>query len=81
MARSKVLARELETFEQQRKHLLEHHLGKWALVYRSDVIGIFDSDLEAIYEGHERFGNVPLLVKQVVEVETPVYMLYHRIGG
>jgi hypothetical protein len=32
--------------------------------------------MDAIADGYRRFGNVPFLVKQVVEVETPINFMF-----
>jgi hypothetical protein len=81
MVRSKLLAKELETYKQHRNDLLEHHAGKFVLIHDSEVVSVFESEREAINEGYERFGNVPMLVKQIVEVEVPLRMISHPIGG
>lgn len=71
MAMTQLLASELDTYKRHRDELLGKHEGKYVLVYRDQVIGVFDSKRDAIVQGYERFGNVPFLVKQIVKVETP----------
>jgi hypothetical protein len=68
---SDLLTAELETYERHRQELLGKAEGKYALVYRDQVAGVFDTEKDAIDQGYERFGNVPFLVKQIVKVETP----------
>ena len=68
---AELLAAELETFESHRNELLGKSEGKFALVYKNQIVGVFDSEKDAIAQGYQRFGNVPFLVKQVVKVEAP----------
>jgi hypothetical protein len=62
---------EQKTYEQHRDQLLGTAEGKFVLIYRDQVVGIYASKMDAIAEGYNRFGNVPFLVRQVVKVETP----------
>ncbi|MBI3981711.1 MAG: hypothetical protein HY337_02285 [Gemmatimonadetes bacterium] len=66
-----VLEQELRTYEAHREKLVGTATGKFVLIRGSEVVGLFDAQLDAIRQGYERFGNVPFLVKQVLEVETP----------
>ena len=61
-----VLEKEQELFNQLKGDLLEHHKGKFVLIYGSSLIGIWDSQKNAYLNGIEQFGNVPFLIKQVV---------------
>lgn len=70
-----VLDTELETYEQNRERLLGEHEGKYVLIHGDEVVGAYESKIDAIYLGYKKFGNVPFLVKQVVEVETPEYLV------
>ena len=65
------LEQEREYFERVRGDLLDHHQGKYALVYNSELIGVWDSRESAYDNGIERFGNVSFLIKRIVE-EDPV---------
>ncbi len=40
-------------------------------VHGDEVAGFYETEGDAISEGYRRYGNVPFLVKQVVEVEIP----------
>jgi hypothetical protein len=66
------LLSELETFERHKAELLGSDEGKYVLIKGSEVIGVFESSMDAVGQGYERFGNVPFLVKQIVEVELPL---------
>ncbi|MBI4548439.1 MAG: hypothetical protein HY707_10685 [Ignavibacteriae bacterium] len=65
------LDNEIRTYELHRSELLGNSKGKFALVKDDKIVGIFEDKLDAIRQGYERFGNVPFLVKQILEVETP----------
>ena len=66
-----ILESELKAFEQHKSELIGSSKGKFALVKGNTVVGVFDAEMDAIRQGYERFGNVPFLVKQIVEVEEP----------
>ena len=70
-----VLAEELETFERNRAMLLGKGREKYALIKGQDILGIFESKMDAIHQGYERLGNVPFLVKQIREVDIPVRIM------
>jgi len=66
-----LLKKELEVYEAQKAELVGKAKGKFVLIKDNEIIGIFDAKIDAIRHGYEHFGNVPFLVKQIVEVETP----------
>jgi len=68
----KLLEKELKTFEGHRSELLGKHRGKFALVKEDKIEGVFDDEADALSQGYERFGNVPFLVKQIVEIDLPM---------
>jgi hypothetical protein len=74
-----VLATELQTYEQHRDELLSTAEGKFALIHGSEVVGAYESQMDAITEGYKRFGNVPFLVKQVLKVEIPLNFSSHNL--
>ena len=75
-----VLEHELRTYEANREQLLGTSNGKYVLIKGDQIVGIFDSNLDAIRQGYEKFGNVPFLVKQVLEVETPQNFTSNLLG-
>ena len=66
-----MLDQELETYERHRERLLQDSEGKYVLIYRDDMLTVFESKNDAIAEGYRRLGNVPFLVKEIVQVEIP----------
>lgn len=73
---AQVLAKERETFERHREELLAEHEGKYVLIRGDQVYGIFDTEMDAVRAGFQRFGRVPMFVKEIERVETPI-----TIGG
>lgn len=63
------LQQELDFFNVHRERWLQDHKGKFALIKGTELIGTFDTAENAYVAGVERFGNVPFLIKQVLERE------------
>ena len=61
------LQEERAFFDANRDKLLKDHLGKFALIKGSELIGTFDTDDNAYTEGVERFGNASFLVRKIEE--------------
>ena len=77
---AEMLTRELQAYEANKAELIEKFRGKFALVKDDDVVGIFDTKLDAIRQGYERFGNMPFLAKQILEVEAPLWFTSNLLG-
>jgi len=75
-----ILDAELKTYEQHRDRLLARAEGKFALIHGDQVVGVFESEMDAISQGYRQFGNVPFLVKQVVKIETPLSFISGLLG-
>jgi hypothetical protein len=75
-----VLQRELDFFEQQRLQLFAHAPGKNALVKGAELVGIFDTELEAIRAGYQKIGNEAFLVKHIVEADVPLTFTSFNLG-
>ena len=74
------LEAELQYFERHRAEFLESSAGKFALVKGNQLIGIFESEAEAVRHGYQTLGNVPFLVKQVTEVDIPLNFTSYNLG-
>jgi hypothetical protein len=59
------LERELATFQAHFNEWLQVHPGKFALVVGEELIGVFDTPKKAYEAGIQRFGNVPMLIRQL----------------
>ena len=65
------LEKEQAYFAQIKERLLEHYAGKVALIYDGALVGVWDSQERAYIAGIEKFGNVPFLIKHIID-EDPV---------
>ncbi len=63
------LEEELKTYEENKQELLKKANGKYVLIKGDTIIGIFESENDAVRIGIEKFGNVSFLVKKIEEVE------------
>lgn len=79
-AATPVLQQELEFFDRQRLDLLVRAPGKYALVKGSALIGIFDTELEAVRAGYQKIGNETFLVKHIVEADVPLTFTSFNLG-
>ena len=75
-----LLAEEAATYARHRDELLGTDSGKFVLIKEKEVIGVFNAQLDAIRVGYERLGNVPFLVKQIVQVEVPQDFTSNLLG-
>jgi hypothetical protein len=68
------LEKELETFKKRLPEWLDLYHNKYVLIMGEELIGVFDEPRTAYQAGVERFGNVPMLIRQVrSEDETSFY--------
>jgi hypothetical protein len=74
-----VLDTELKTYEQIRDRLLAMHEGKFALIHDKELIGVYDAEMDAINEGYGKLGNIPFLVKQIVQTEKSRAFISHLV--
>lgn len=51
------------------------------LIHRKRILGTFGSQRDAIDQGYRTVGLVPFLVKQVIEVETPVQFASNLVSA
>ncbi|HIH50686.1 MAG: hypothetical protein ABSE71_03480 [Candidatus Micrarchaeaceae archaeon] len=64
-----LLEEELKTYAEKKQELVRQSNGKYVLIKGKQVIGVYESENDAIKIGIEKFGNVPFLVKKIEEVE------------
>jgi hypothetical protein len=72
MSATNPLQQELETYAAHKAELVSKAAGKYVLIKGKKIIDIFENQADAIAAGYKQFGNVPFLVKQIQEIETPV---------
>lgn len=61
------LETEKARYEELREELLEHHEGQFALIVGEELVGTFNSRNEAYRTGLKRFGNAPMLIREIDE--------------
>jgi hypothetical protein len=64
-----LFTKEITAYEMKKSQLLAEHLGKYALVHESDVIGVFDTEMNALQAGYQRFGPIPLFIQQIIPAQ------------
>lgn len=75
-----VLDVEWETFERHREELVGQSEGKYVLIHEDQILGVFESQQDAISQGYERLGNVPFLVKQIARFDAPQNFVTNLLG-
>ena len=62
------LEKEQETYHRELPKLLSS-AGKFVVIHDQEIAGIYDTYLDALKIGYERYGLGPFLVKQIAAVE------------
>lgn len=62
---SEEMRREYEAYLRMKDDLLRKYEGKVVLIKDGRLVGVYDSEEEALKEALERFGPVPVLIKRV----------------
>jgi len=64
---------EWQTFRRERDRLIaERHEGKWALLSRGEVVGLFEAEGAARDDGYRRFFEAGFLVQPVATYQPTV---------
>ncbi len=80
MNQTKILEQELRYFAAHKNEWLQPHKGQYALVKGEELLGTFTSFEETFDAGVEKLGNVPFLVKQILEKDTEVQFPALAVG-
>jgi hypothetical protein len=75
-----LLDSELNTYEEHKAELVGSSEGKFVLIHAQQILGVFDSKMDAIAQGYKLFGNNPFLVKQILKVEAPQNFISNHLG-
>lgn len=75
-----VLETELGTYALHRDSLVGSAEGRFVLIHKDRVCGLYDTEGDAIAQGYAQLGNVPFLVKQVTKVDVPMVFTSHLLG-
>lgn len=74
-----MLEAEIQFFNESRDEWVKQFPGKITLVKGRKLIGVFDSDNDAIVEGVRRYGLESFLVRRVEREQPLPILLPHRI--
>ena len=75
-----ILEKEINTYISHKAELLGNSKGKFVLIKDDQIVGTFENKMDAIRQGYERYGNVPFLVRQVVEIDAPLNFTSNLMG-
>ena len=64
-----MLNHELKFYEENKPDLVARHAGRFALVKGGELIGVFATMQEAYSSSIEKFGNVPVLIRQILPAD------------
>ena len=63
------LEQELQTYHEQKEHLLVQYKDRYVLIKGDQIVADFESRGDALREGYKRFGQEAFLVKKVEDIE------------
>jgi len=69
-----VLDREWETFQANLPALLEKEAGRYVLIHDDQVVGVWDTQEEALEEGYRSFLLEAFMVQHIVADERPIFV-------
>ena len=72
IAMPKPLEQELLTYQAHKSELLAKARGKFVLIKDDQIIGTFDTRVEAIRQGGKQFGLEPFFTKKILELDLPL---------
>ncbi|MDP8239975.1 MAG: hypothetical protein P9X24_12865 [Candidatus Hatepunaea meridiana] len=76
MTDSNLLSKEQEFFRKKRKELLPNNRGKWVLIYKEEILGIFESFKNGLEQGYLQCGDEPFLLREITRVDKPI--IFHH---
>lgn len=65
--RKDVLDTEYAYFQERRAELFAQAPGKWAVIKNRRLLGIHDTEMEALQAGYRRLPEGPFFVEQILE--------------
>lgn len=64
-----LLKDEVALYLKEKSRLVAESNGKFVLIHKNTIEGIFESQTDAINVGIKKFGNAPFLVKKIEEID------------
>jgi len=71
---------EIKAFEKLLPELLSSDAGKFALIFKGNLLGTFTSQEDALKFGLDKVGNKEFLIRQIVPITEPLYF-FHGISS
>ena len=62
-----ILSQETRTYKDNLQSLLETARGRFVLIHKHEILDVFEGEHAAIQAGYQKLGNVPFLVKEILE--------------
>lgn len=60
---------ELQYYKTHKKELLKSHTNKYLVIKGNQMLGAYDTDMDAYEAGLKEFGNVAFMIKKVTKEE------------
>lgn len=77
---SEILELEIQTYEKNRNKLIASSEGKYVLIHKDEILGVFETQNDAIIQGYNELGNIPFLVKQILTIESTLDFVSNLLG-
>jgi hypothetical protein len=75
-----LLIDEYKYYQGVKSKLIEESEGKFALIKGSELLGLFDTDMDAYQVAISKFGNVPFLIIRVSREEEQYWIPALELG-
>ncbi len=75
-----LLIDEYKYYQNVKSKLLEESEGKFALIKGNELLGLFDTDMDAYQVGISKFGNVPFLIIRISKEEEQYWIPTLELG-
>jgi hypothetical protein len=81
-------SREEAAYQRVREQLVRKHLGEYALIHHDEVVGVFPTFRDAVFEAGRRFKLADTMVREICDSDGSAYMphvdinhaSFHRLG-
>lgn len=67
-----MLEKEAKYFDTKVSELIKTDLGKFVLIKEEKIIGTFESSVDALKSGYEKFKEQPFFIRQILPAQQPL---------
>jgi hypothetical protein len=71
---------EQKYYDDHKAELLQHHAGKFVLIVKGELVGVYDRHEDAYAAGIAKFGNVPMFITRVQLEDPPASLPAMTLG-